>query len=70
LLEEEPLLVDLSGTPLEVIAHLLEPSTGDMDADGGVEAMDRPALRRAVLRVRSESERPGELFAGFQSHLL
>jgi hypothetical protein len=68
--EEEALLLDLSGTPLEVIAHLHGLHTGDTDAANPADVTGRSALRRAMLRVRRDSERTNELFAGFGSHLL
>lgn len=64
--DEDFPLPDLSGTTLERIARLCGPAAGLLDPD---DLADRPALRRAVLRVQREEEHTGELYAGFASCL-
>jgi hypothetical protein len=63
---EAATLVDLTSVTLEQIARLCGSSVGSLDAD---DIADRPVLRRALLRVRQDSERNNGLFAGFSSHL-
>lgn len=60
-------LVDLSDVTLERIARLCEHAASSLDPD---DMTDRPALRRALLRVQREGERDSGLLAGFSSHLL
>jgi hypothetical protein len=66
--EDASPLLDLSGTPLESIARLYGMSGDPAVPDAG--DPDRPAVRHAVQRVREDSERAGELYAGFDSYLL
>jgi uncharacterized protein len=63
--EDGSYLVDLTGMTLERIARLCDPAAG-LDPDG---LEDRPVLRRALLRVREETERGQETFAGFNNKL-
>jgi hypothetical protein len=65
-LDEAGPLVDLSDVTLERIARLCDPAVSGLAPE---DVQDRPALRRALLRVQQEGEHPGGLFAGFSSHL-
>lgn len=63
---EETTLVDLTSVTLERIARLCGSSVGSLDTE---DITDRPVLRRALLRVRQDSERNNESFVGYSSHL-
>ena len=65
--DEAATLVDLSSMTLERIARLCGSSADGLDPD---DVADRPALRRALQRVRQDGERDSGLFAAFSSHLL
>jgi len=59
--EDSSALIDLTGMTLERIRQLCDPSA-DLDPDG---LANRPALRRALLRIRRETAQGEETFAGF-----
>lgn len=63
--EDGSYLVDLTGMTLDRIARLCDASA-DLDPDGLAE---RPVLQRAFLRVREETERGQETFAGFDNYV-
>jgi hypothetical protein len=64
--EDTSRLPDLSETTLDRIARLCDPAGENLDLD---DVSDRPVLRQALLRLQREAAQPGELFAGFNSHL-
>ena len=63
--EDSSYLVDLTGMTLERIRQLCDPSA-DLDPDG---LANRPALRRALLRIQREAAQEEETFAGFSNHI-
>jgi FXSXX-COOH protein len=57
----DSLAVDLTGIPLDQIARLCAATANDLSPE---DATDRPALRRALRRVRETAGQEGEAFAG------
>lgn len=62
--QESSRLVDLTGMTLARIRQLCDLSA---DPDGPEDLAIRPALRRALLRVRLEAALGDETFAGFDN---
>jgi hypothetical protein len=59
--DDDSLAVDLTGVPLHQIARLCAAVADDLSPE---EASRRPALRRALRRVRETAGQAGEAFAG------